>query len=1082
MKKLPLAVLTLILFTQPVFAEWHLQWEQQLPPRQPAWQYTDRMSRDVAYEPVSAGKIVVVGCDHNNAVIAYDLQTGVERWRFYTNGPIRVAPAIDEERVYVASDDGHLYCLNHDGQPLWKLRGGLSERKVIGHEKIISAWPASAAPVLHEGVLYYVAGYWPVDGIFVYAIDAKTGDVRWRNPSAEFRPFGEMRVAGGKLYIRGHHGSGTFELATGKMLNEKHPKFPPPARPDTPGVKGNVRGKFAANGRVFATTAEGGIFCFGEQPSEPVEPSKRGQPSKADSPAARSLLQAAGQPEGFALVAGLEDGTLVHGLLKESDLHVVAMDADADKVNRIRRSLDRDKAFDQHRLTVLVGSAKDLPPYFASLIASEREGPVDEPARDCLRPYGGVLAERVGGKLKLTRRDGPLPDTDDWRQEFCNEHNTLASRDKRVKAPLGLLWYGGPAGDARFYFDGHVDHQSGHGLNPQPVSAEVCDGRMMLQGPARMGAVDIYTGRVLWETKLPEMYTFGGSKGGLGIHSKKHPEPWRYEEALKYEVPPTHHCRASGFNYVSLPDGIYIAASKKLMRLDPTNGKVLSEWPVPLAEAKEKSLCWGGLRASGDYLIATVFNPQDLADAQAGHDGNGGDYAGDRMPMRYLVVLDRHSGKMLWNRKAAWGFVNRSGYCMGGGKVFCVDLLTTKILQKLKAAGRELPATPPQLYALDLKTGQKVWNFPLDVFVKNIVYSPKRDLLVVPCRNLIEWQKDGWKNLSIDKRRGRTNKNAPGLMRGFRGQDGKIAWQVEEAPYHSPHIVLDDLIIDRYGYTYDLQTGKRNVRTSPLTGQAEPWNFRKGGCNHLIACDNLVTWRCAFYDLSSGSGVMKLTGMDAGCTPTLLPAGGVLNIPNFGTHHKRNRMTAMALVHRPQNELWTDYAETKVDEAAPLVRAGFNFGAPGDRLAEDGMLWVRVTPRDRHGVSFEPKNEVGWFEQHATAADSFVAASGMVGVQTLQVPAWYPLDKRVKNPEPRKFQVRLHFAEPNAAKPGERVFTVYLQDKPVLKDFDVTQAAGGSSTPVVRTFKSVEIKDALEIRLEAKSGQPILCGVELIAE
>ena len=189
-----------------------------------------------------------------------------------------------------------------------------------------------------------------------------------------------------------------------------------------------------------------------------------------------------------------------------------------------------------------------------------------------------------------------------------------------------------------------------------------------------------------------------------------------------------------------------------------------------------------------------------------------------------------------------------------------------------------------------------MWHFPLDVYVQNIVYSQAKDLLLVPCRNLKEWQQDKWVDLSIDIRRGKRNKNAAGKWRALQGKDGKVVWEGAEAAYHSPHIVLGELIIDRHGYSYDLNTGERHLRVSEKTGQPEEWNFKKGGCNHLIACEHLVTWRCAYYDLEQHESV-RLTGMDAGCSPTLIPAGGVLNIPNFGTHHKRNRMTAMALVH-----------------------------------------------------------------------------------------------------------------------------------------------------------------------------------------
>ena len=319
--------------------------------------------------------------------------------------------------------------------------------------------------------------------------------------------------------------------------------------------------------------------------------------------------------------------------------------------------------------------------------------------------------------------------------------------------------------------------------------------------------------------------------------------------------------------------------------------------------------------------------------------------------MSYLVAVDRHSGKLLWSRQAQWGFLNRSGVCAGGGKVYCVDLITEKIYNKFQEAGRKLPSVPPTLYALDLKSGSEVWSFPLDVYVQNIVYSDKHDLLLAPCRNLKEWRDGKWVDLSIDIRRGKRNKNAAGKNasparqrrpRGLGSSRSRLPFAAHRAG-RSDHRPL--------GHSYDLLTGKRHLRVSPLTGKEEWWSFRKGGCNHLIACQNMVTWRCAYYDLAGQSGVKKLTGMDAGCSPTLIPAGGILNVANFGTHHKRNRMTAMALVHRPDNPLWTAYSTSREKQPVPtetewIQKAGFNFGAPGDRFDSAGTLcckYPRVT-------------------------------------------------------------------------------------------------------------------------------------------
>lgn len=1083
MQRLCLLALPLLIgsATSLASAQLHMQWQRQLPERKPAWEFTQRMPQDRAYVPAAAGEMVFVGCEHNGALLAFDAASGEEKWRFYTGGPIRAGAIADQQRVYVASDDGYLYCLNHDGQLQWKFRGGPRNRWVIGHERLISAWPASARPVLADGKLIYQAGYWPVDGVYLHALDPATGQRLWTNGSLDFRPFGELRVEGDNLNVYGHHGSGIFDVNSGIQTGKKPPKPDRPAElPETPGTKGHEYYKTTAGGRIFVSTSENFLYGFAKEEVEKPRVYDQTAPTVQDEyPLAADVLKLAEVSEGFCLVPGPVDARLIEGLVRNSNLNVVAVDGDARRVQDLRDRLDAAGVFDIHRLSVIHGdpSTVDLPPYFASLIIVPGELAASENIERALRPFGGKLVRMAKGDPAVTERSGPPAGSDNWAQEFHDAANTLASRDKLVKAPLGLLWYGGPAAHARFYYDGNVDHQSGHGLNPQPVSAEVIDGRMILQGPGLLGAIDIYTGRVMWETELPEVYTFGGGGGGLGKHSKKHPRPWEYPAALEAEVIATHRCRASGFNMVSTREGIYVAVDQHILRVRPSDGEVIARWEMPEKIAGDQSLCWGGIRETDGVIIATLFRPQDLIDAQAGHDGNGGDWAGDRMPMKYLAALDGETGKLLWHREATWSYINRSGICAGGGKVFAVDLMTDGVMAKLEEAGRKLPGAKPALLALDLKTGQPLWQFDLDVYVQNIAYSPERDWVLVPNRRLTVWEDGLWVDKSSDARRGKSDKNRPGLMRVLSAQDGKPAWEVDESPYHTPIIVLDDLLIDRYGTSYNLTDGQRNQRVNPLTGQAEEWNFRKGGCNHLVACDNLVTWRCAFYDLGGGSGAMKLAGMDAGCTPTLLPAGGVLNIPNFGTHHKRNRMTAMALVHRPDNELWTKFAEKPPSEPKAIVRGGYNFGAPGDRVDDEGTVWLAVHPRKREDVRYEP-SELTWYQ--GGLSSSFVTSSGVEGAAEIRVPVMFggkPKDNGTKRP----YLVRLHFAEPQPNQPGERVFTVQLEGQPAVKDLDIVEAAGGSGKPLVKEIE-IEVTDALDITLSATAGEPLLSGVELIAK
>jgi len=83
---------------------------------------------------------------------------------------------------------------------------------------------------------------------------------------------------------------------------------------------------------------------------------------------------------------------------------------------------------------------------------------------------------------------------------------------------------------------------------------------------------------------------------------------------------------------------------------------------------------------------------------------------------------------------------------------------------------------------------------------------------------------------------------------------------------------------------------------------------------------------------------------------------------------------------------------------------------------------------------------------------------------------------------PARCSVRLHFAEPDETNAGRRAFKVFIQDKPVLVDFDIVAAAGGARRAVVREFKGVEVTGSLKIRmsLTKQSLKPILCAFEAI--
>jgi len=160
-----------------------LRWTFRSPhtPR-PAWPTSERIHFDRAFQPIIMGDLILFGSSTDDQLRALDADSGAVRWTFFAGAPIRFAPVGWKDRVFVSSDDGWLYALSlADGQLLWKHRGGPTDEMVIGNERLTSKWPARGGPVVLDDIVYFAAGVWPSDGVYLHALDAETGKPLWTN-------------------------------------------------------------------------------------------------------------------------------------------------------------------------------------------------------------------------------------------------------------------------------------------------------------------------------------------------------------------------------------------------------------------------------------------------------------------------------------------------------------------------------------------------------------------------------------------------------------------------------------------------------------------------------------------------------------------------------------------------------------------------------------------------------------------------------------------------------------------------------------------------------------------------------------
>jgi outer membrane protein assembly factor BamB len=780
---------------------------------------------------------------------------------------------------------------------------------------------------------------------------------------------------------------------------------------------------------------------------------------------ARAILTTTGVTEGYCLVLGLGSGRLAEELagLAESngyDLYIIGLDPDPVRTEMLRNRWHRMGILNE-QLSAVVGEicTAEFPPYLAHLIVSEdleaagieNADTFVESAFYSLRPYGGTMcfdastlallqqaalagAEiRASGPYAMLERAGALPGSGDWTHLYADASNTVVSKDTLVKAPLGLLWFGGST---------HYNVLPRHIHGP---SEQVVGGRLFIEGAHHMTARDVYTGRVIWERNLPNLGTY-------------------YKGAL--DTNPRHYSGANvvGTNFVCAADGVYIARGTECLRLDPATGDTLQTFT--LAEGAAARAPFVQLRIWANLLIVgadPVLYPGDV-----------GAMNWNETSCRDLVVMDRYTGQVKWQRRADHSFHHNTiivGRTASGDALFCIDRVPPGQADALSRRGIPAndPAAPWRLLALDVATGDQIWSKTNNVFGTWLGHSEEFDVLLQTGRH------------SRDITPGEPREQV-----AYRGSDGTWLWNASSPG--GPCLLLGDRVVaqnsGRGGTARNILTGQPIYREHPITGTSVPWGFdRKYGCNSFIGSENLITFRsgaAGYFDLKNNFGTGNLGGFKSGCTPSLVPANGVLNAPDYtrtctcGYHNQ----TSLALIHMPEAEMWT-YTSIGSD-SRPVKKIGVNFGAPGDRLSDTGVLWLDYPSVGGSspdiGVTTVPSNpecfrhHSSWFEGESLA---WVTASGAIGLTRVTIPT--------NNAQQKQYLVRLFFAEPEDAEAGQRVFDVVLQGREVLTNFDIVRETPPDGTGIVKEFRSVEATSQITLELRPSTGRPVICGIEVIA-
>jgi outer membrane protein assembly factor BamB len=823
-------------------------------------------------------------------------------------------------------------------------------------------------------------------------------------------------------------------------------------------VEGTAHGLAAADGRLYVSTDRGVIYCFGAgEAGAPRVPERRlvGRPYGENAPyagAAEEIVRATGVRQGYCLDLGCGDGRLAYELARRTELRIVAVDPDPGNVAAARRSLDEAGLYGA-RVTVHRAELDrtGYPEFFADLIVSAlsvAEGRRAVPAgelRRLGRPYGGVVCLGRPGGMETSVR-GPLEGAGNWTHQYADPANTGCSTDTAVRGPLGVLWFGDP---------GTTGMLPRHGHPPGPLFV---DGRLYVEGDGFVRCVDGYNGRVLWQTDVEGI--------GVGLY----PPETRMGVVI------------FGSNICASRDSVYVHNRKVCTRLDGRTGGKRGEFRPPAAPDGGPGR-WGYVACEGETLFGTVESAPFKARWFEFKPGGGKEQSITEGVS--LFAIDTETGRLRWTHRPP-GLIPRHGVAIGGGRAYLIS----------RPAGGGAAQAGAEITALDAASGRPLWRTSEGVYGSLLILSVEHDVLLMafPAH-----------------RRGQLTADLGLALSAFRASDGKRLWD-RRAEYTSlPVIVGRTVIIDPGGgppgrykmahsevrpSAWDIVTGEPRTRPNPVTGETEPWTFGVSTkCSLLSASPNLLLFRTAtssYYDLLRDEGVTNYGGTRPNCCVGLLPAGGLVLCPSnySGCTCSFLHMTSFALRPIEQHERWALFMGRS--PAGGRVRhLAVNLGSTGDRRDGEGVLWLAL-PRPEIGKEGKLRLDLAKTLQlgKGGGARFYRRNSDLVPVAGTDRPWIYtsgcrgPVVLAVNvggMPAGTRYRVRLHFAEPDEVGPGERVFDVAVGERDALTGFDVRREAGARLRAVVREFEVAGEPGTIEIALTPKVGEPVLCGLEVLA-
>jgi outer membrane protein assembly factor BamB len=801
---------------------------------------------------ILAGNSLVAGGE--GKVVAYDAGTGAIEWQRFVPGKV-YGLAVAQGRLFVSTDEGTIHCF---------------------------ADPAADAPGDGQELtedLYRQNGMVRMQEYVGPFVGTRTPPIEIHGPFAEYIAPQTVRIQWETLAPM------TSELEFGVLVDglNKYADEQPKTKHEF--VVENVQRDIVHRFRVAGALEDGrrietDLYQFDSHFDYlPTSVTDRECPYPDDALMAQAangaaaMIRAAGVQRGYALLLGAVDGRLAYQLAQQSELQVVIVEPDKQRVDEIRQKLDQAGLYGT-RVSVLHGPLDKLPfgPYLFNLISSEHDvAQAALPARFeqiayCLRPAGGRICfaswasddaqqqlktqltsdlEPLGDEFSLqsdpldagqlwTVARGKLTGTGEWTHQYGQADNSSCSQDDRIQGDMTVQWWGRP---------GARPMPDRGNRNPPPVSA---NGRLYVQGNRTLFGLDAYNGTILWSKQIPTM--------------------------RRANMP------RDGSNMVATDDHLFVSMGGYCVVFDGQTGERQLNHAVP-KHLEQQGYSWGYVARAGESLIGSgvKFGSQYTGDKGEWYEGFG-ERDTARVTSDFLFAAPWYSGEPQWIYQQ--GVLLNSTITIADDLVFFIE--SRNPAAKAKDTSRMLVEVLQDqvLVALNRHSGKVVWEKPYDFsqceYVTYMTYG--NGTLIVSG----------------------TDKNSMFHTYAFDAKSGEELWQHDAADkkgHHTGQLAHPTIVGDRVFFnkhTYALRSGE------VLAVEDFDWH----GCGVMSASKHSIFSRYEYhgmYDLATKKRT-EFLGLRSGCWLSLIPSGGLLLAPETSAGCSCGHSLQTSIAYVPMKE------------------------------------------------------------------------------------------------------------------------------------------------------------------------------------